>query len=186
MNENYLWDRTGEPDPEVRELEEILGTLRYRARALEIPDNIGLTSRGPFFVKLAIAAAIALIAIALGSWINLNRHRPAPTFQAKGNSQPAPKTNEPQFIVNHSTAAVIEKPVRRNVQTRHREPARSLVARNDYRDATTSNPILTAQQLAEKEQVLLALRLVSAKLNFAQRKTQGLPQLNPIRNHKTG
>jgi hypothetical protein len=35
--------------------------------------------------------------------------------------------------------------------------------------------------------VLVALRLVSAKLNLAQRKTQGAPQLNTIRNqHKMG
>jgi hypothetical protein len=54
---------------------------------------------------------------------------------------------------------------------------------------------LTAEQLEEvvaaKEQVMLALRLASAKLNFAQRKTQGSPQGLPthgtIRNqHKVG
>jgi hypothetical protein len=48
-------------------------------------------------------------------------------------------------------------------------------------------PQLTTEELAEKEQVLVALRLVSAKLNLAQRKTQGFPQLNTIRNqHKIG
>jgi hypothetical protein len=48
-------------------------------------------------------------------------------------------------------------------------------------------PQLTPQELAEKEQLLVALRLVSAKLNVAQRRTQGTPQLNPIRNqHKIG
>jgi hypothetical protein len=45
---------------------------------------------------------------------------------------------------------------------------------------------LTEEELAQKEQVLVALRLVSAKLNFAQRKAQGLPQVNAIRNHKIG
>ena len=42
-------------------------------------------------------------------------------------------------------------------------------------------------ELAEKEQVLVALRLVSFKLNVAQRRTQGTPQINPIRNqHRIG
>jgi len=46
---------------------------------------------------------------------------------------------------------------------------------------------LTPAELAEKEQVLVALRLVSAKLNVAQRKAQGLPAPNSIRNqHKIG
>ncbi len=48
-------------------------------------------------------------------------------------------------------------------------------------------PELTPAELAEKEQVLVALRLVSAKLNVAQRKAQGLPAPNSIRNqHKIG
>ena len=35
MNDDYLWDRTGEPDPEIQELEEVLGTLRYQPQPLE-------------------------------------------------------------------------------------------------------------------------------------------------------
>ena len=45
---------------------------------------------------------------------------------------------------------------------------------------------LTEEELAQKEQVLVALRLVSVKLNLAQRKAQGLPPVNTIRNHKIG
>src|SRR5205085_6486968 len=29
MNEDYLWDKSGEPDPEIQQLEEILKPLRY-------------------------------------------------------------------------------------------------------------------------------------------------------------
>ncbi len=29
-DQGYLWDRTGPPDPMVQNLEEVLGTLRYR------------------------------------------------------------------------------------------------------------------------------------------------------------
>jgi hypothetical protein len=38
--------------------------------------------------------------------------------------------------------------------------------------------------LAEKEQLLIALRLVSAKLNLAQRRTQVAPQPDTIRNQR--
>ena len=63
MEDKYLWDRSGEPDPEIQVLEEILGTLRYQPRPLEIPPNFQIHRRRSFFPALAIAAAIALFAI---------------------------------------------------------------------------------------------------------------------------
>ncbi|MGZ8846210.1 MAG: hypothetical protein ACXW3C_07075, partial [Pyrinomonadaceae bacterium] len=60
------------------------------------------------------------------------------------------------------------------------QPKKTLVANNKHR--ATRAPALTPEELAEKEQVLTALRLVSAKLNLAQRKVQGLPQRNIFRN----
>jgi len=68
MNDNYLWDRTGEPDADVQQLEELLGTLRYQPRPLEIPATIN-TGRRRTFIPLAIAAAIALLVIGAGLWI---------------------------------------------------------------------------------------------------------------------
>ena len=35
MRDQYLWDRTGEPDPDVVRLERSLGVLRHRHRALD-------------------------------------------------------------------------------------------------------------------------------------------------------
>ncbi len=195
MNDNYLWDRSGEPDPEVQKLEEILGTLRYQPRPLEIPNNVRLKGSRPFFTKLAIAAAIAaaigLVAIALGLWVNFNRHRTVSEVAAKSDSQIDQKRNAPAPQIapkdNASPLVVVKDPRPTNIQKRHREPARTLVVQNKTRETIVRQPELTPQELAEKEQVLLALRLVSAKLNIAQRKTQGLPQLNIIRNqHKIG
>ena len=40
MNENYLWDRSGEPDPEVQNLEQILGSLRYQPRPQRFPITL--------------------------------------------------------------------------------------------------------------------------------------------------
>ena len=40
MKEDYLWDKTGDPDPEIQQLEEILGTLRYEPKPLELPQDL--------------------------------------------------------------------------------------------------------------------------------------------------
>ncbi len=191
MKENYLWDRSGEPDPEEQKLEEILGTLRYQSRPLEIPNNVRLKGIRPLFTKLAIAAAIGLIAIALGLWVNFNRPRTVPAVVEKSGSQTDQKRNapQPQIAPNDNTPqpVIVTETTPTSIQKRHREPARTFVAQNKSRDTVIQPSTLTPQELAEKEQVLLALRLVSAKLNLAQRKTQGLPQPNIIRNqHKIG
>src|SRR6267143_5363943 len=80
MEDNYLWDRSGEPDPAIQELEAILGTLRYQPRPLEIPHHIQPGRQRSFFPALAIAAAIALFAILLGLWFSFNRRQ---TLEAK-------------------------------------------------------------------------------------------------------
>jgi HAMP domain-containing protein len=191
MEDNYLWDRSGEPDPEVQELEEILGTLRYQPRPQEIPRHIQVGRRRSFFPAMAIAAVIALFAVLLGLWFGFNR-RQAPLSEARNDSQvdqPANKTTTPLPSNDQAEkAAVVNRPKQTRIQE-HREAPRNLLARNQRRATRTviRQPELTPEELAEKEQVLVALRLVSYKLNLAQRKTQGLPQLNPIRNqHKIG
>jgi hypothetical protein len=191
MEDNYLWDRSGEPDPEVQQLEETLGTLRYQPQPLEIPRNIRPGRRRSFFRAMAIAAAIALFAILLGLWISFNRRQAVPPTQAR-NSQIDQNTNErpPQAIPDQQASPVpvaVSSPKPLVIQKR--ESPRNLLAGNKTPGTRTQirQPGLTAQELAEKEQVLIALRLVSAKLNLAQRKTQGAPQLNMIRNqHKIG
>jgi hypothetical protein len=182
MNDKYLWDRTGEPDAEVQQLEELLGTLRYQPRPLEIPATINI--RRKRFIPLAIAATIALLVIGAGLWLRFANSRPG-TQQAKSEPQSiaappetasAPKDSiapAPQELTNH-----LPKP---------RKVNQNFVALKTRRPTQTPVPSLTEQELAQKEQVLIALRLVSAKLNLAQRKAQGLPQVNAIRNqHKIG
>jgi hypothetical protein len=67
-----------------------------------------------------------------------------------------------------------------------RKTNRVLAPRSHDGPSRRAAPVLTAEELAQKEQVIVALRLVSFKLNLAQRKAQGLPQINSIRNHKIG
>ena len=71
MKDDYLWDRTGEPDPEIQQLEEILGELRYQPRPLEIPADLKTGSNRSTFY--AIAAAVAMIAVGIGAWLAVQR-----------------------------------------------------------------------------------------------------------------
>ena len=60
MNDDYLWDRSGPPDPEIERLEKTLAPLRYRHRA-DVVRTAGPRSR----VAWAAVAASVLCAIAL-------------------------------------------------------------------------------------------------------------------------
>jgi hypothetical protein len=184
MNDNYLWDRTGEPDQEMQQLEKLLGELRYQPQRLDIPKNF--SRRRSFVPGLAIAATL-LLALAIGLWLNVNRR----------------SANQPrERLVRDSGSQQLIAPVAENTGTkdqpapiqsvskpkteRHQLIARSL-APAKRRRSTTTQPALTTEELAQKEQVLFALRMVSAKLNVAQRKTIGAPPTNIIRNqHKVG
>lgn len=185
MNDNYLWDRSGEPDAELQRLEEILGSLRYQPRPLPIPADIQVRHRQSFFPALAIAAAIAMFAVLLGLWFHFNRRVAAPQLEAARNAQTEQKPNEaPPQVAPGKGSASLKSP--RNNRKADRSSNRDLVdaKRTPFMSKDMSQPELTPEELAEKEQVLIALRLVSAKLNLAQRKTQGAPQLNTIRNQR--
>lgn len=184
MNDNYLWDRTGEPDAEVQQLEELLGTLRYQPRPLEIPADTNIR-RKRNFIPLAVAAAIALLMIGAGLWIRFANSHERPVEQVKREIQPAaPEQSVPALKDQLATALPTAEP--KETRSGTRKANQSQIAFNSRRPIQPAAPVLTPEELAQKEQVLVALRLVSAKLNFAQRKTQGLPQVNAIRNHKIG
>jgi hypothetical protein len=72
MNEDYLWDKSGEPDPEVQRLETLLSPLGHkleRAPAFFFPTR----RRLPYL--LAIAASLLMLSGSL--WIVWQRTRPA-------------------------------------------------------------------------------------------------------------
>ena len=59
MNEDYLWDRTGPPDPEIERLERTLAPLRYRHRA-------EVVQQAPQRPRIWWAAAAAVVLAAAG------------------------------------------------------------------------------------------------------------------------
>jgi hypothetical protein len=183
MNDNYLWDRTGEADAEVQRLEELLGTLRYQPQPLQIPSSIR-TGGKRNYVPLAIAAALALLLLAAGIWIRVRTAQSTVPVEAARNTgiEPvAPPTAPP---ITPEAVANIKPPSTPNVV---RQPQRIVVATIHKPRVRREEPQLTAQEQEQKVQLLTALRLVSVKLNLAQRKSQGLPQTNSIRNqHRIG
>jgi hypothetical protein len=172
MNDNYLWDRSGEPDAEVQELEALLGELKYQPRPLQIPSTLRAgTSRRRYFIPLAIAAAIALVLVGAGLWIQFKGSHDEPVRQAR-DDQSAPATKQTPAPLPQNQLAISTPPPRDNSTQRVRKF--NLISRdaNRVRPSRRAAPALTEQELAQKDQVLMALRLVSAKLNLAQRKTQ--------------
>lgn len=183
MNDNYLWDRTGEPDAEVQKLEELLGTLRYQPKPLRIPSSMSIARRRSY-LPLAIAAALALIVLAAGLWLRIRTIQPSQPIEAARDNRSAPVAPLPAATINPNWVAREKQPPAPNIARRSPQLAPLPVHRPRARRPETQ---LTAAELAQKEQLITALRLVSGKLNLAQRKSQGLPQLNNIRNqHKIG
>ncbi|HKO99615.1 MAG TPA: hypothetical protein VJU86_21740 [Pyrinomonadaceae bacterium] len=186
MKDDYLWDKSGEPDPEIQQLEQVLGTLRYQPRELEIPAHIQPQLRRFVTRSLAIAAVVALIALGLGIFIRVQR-QPAPqvvaeSAPAKVESSPSPTANAVERIApdNNSTA------VNPRLAPNRTAAPRSTVTKR--RRAPANNLRLSEAELAEaraaKDQLILALRVASSKLSQAQKRTQ---TNNEIHNqHKTG
>ncbi len=65
MSDDYLWDRSGKPDPEVERLERVLGRLRGERQAPDFSRVATTLSSRPrrFFFGLAAAAAFLLAAL---------------------------------------------------------------------------------------------------------------------------
>src|ERR1700674_5082891 len=142
-NNDYLWDRTGEPDPQIQELEDVLGALRYQPQPLELPAGVRTEPRRRFLPGLAIAATIALMVLALGLWLSLHRVQTVttakqPNIQKQIGDQPAPAVSptpkpEDEVVVDHKKKAASP--------FRQRNPAaRSAWARNPKRLPKASTP----------------------------------------------
>ncbi|MEP6637488.1 MAG: hypothetical protein ABJB97_12240 [Acidobacteriota bacterium] len=204
MNDDYLWDRTGEPDPEIARLEQVLGTLRCQPQLLEIPVQLQGAHRRSHFPSLAIAAAIVMTIFAVGLWAALHRREPvqvaaAPSIALITESKPRPATS-PELTKGNDEIAIAtaheDKTIQPHTQLHRRVGSVSnntSLARNNARDASgaTKQSALTADEKIEaqaaKEQLFLALRVASSKLSLAQKRAQGTYPTNQIRNqHKVG
>lgn len=191
MNEDYLWDKSGEPDPEVQQLEEILGTLRHQHRALEIPKDLVVSRRRSYVPILAIAATVALALVAGGLWMraqNQKAHRPE---QAEIVVPGGIKEDVPTPLVRRDDGPLQKsKDIIAQAPRPHLNPRNQFAGNVKYVKASAEarlTPKDRKEAFAAKEQLMMALRLASEKLNLAQRRTQSSSPPNLIRNqHKVG
>ena len=176
MNEDYLWDKSGPPDPEIQQLEEILGTLRYEPKPLEVPLNVPAPRRN-YVPMIAIAATLLFALLAGGIWLQVRTRDEASPQEA---SVPKAPISAPPVEEKRIPAAQPEKslaPPKENVAVVNKRRNRtSTLAKREREEA-----------LAAKQQLMIALRLASEKLNQAQKKTQSTPPANQIKNqHRVG
>ena len=173
MKEDYLWDKSGEPDPQIQQLEEILGTLRYQPKPFEMPSDVPAPRRRSYFPLLAIAATLLVALLAGGIWLRV-RTRIVP---------------QPQYV--HVPAPPVEeKPIARQPEKAPAAPKQN-VAVNRVPRKRSSSTVLDKREreeaLAAKRQLMLALRLASEKLNLVHKKTQNTSPTNQIKNqHRVG
>ncbi len=179
MNEEYLWDKSGEPDPEIQQLEEILGTLRYQPKPLVLPtEHPGLNSRR-YIPLFAIAATLLLAALAGLAWLRIEKQStPIRNDQTASGSTAAPKETPKQVVPENTDTKEVVAQQPKSLK-RQRTIAR-------VRRSTPVSPV-NKEALEAKDQLMIALRLASEKLGAAQRKVHGPATPNQIRNqHKVG
>jgi hypothetical protein len=157
MNDDYLWDKSGKPDPQIQQLEEILGTLRYQPKPLNLPR------RRNYFPLLAIAATVLVALLTGGLWLQLQTADAS--IPAVAIAEPATPRIDPP--INPPLSVATKPPVKRN-----------LIVRNN-RDRRERE-----EAIAAKQQLILALRVASEKLNTAYRRTQPPTQIK--NQHKAG
>jgi hypothetical protein len=189
VNDDYLWDRSGEPDGEVRELEEVLGALRYQPRPLEIPSDVRAHQRRQFFwngaarfmPRLALAATLALLLLGAGVWLGIERRQAQPA--AAGNALAVSTRAQPSSVP--APVGIIDE--RGGLGAMERASTEGPKQQGRRRANATLTLVRQREAKVAKDQLMFALRLVSAKLNFAQKKTLNTNPRDPVLNqHKIG
>jgi hypothetical protein len=129
MKDDYLWDRTGEPDADIADLEKRLSVFKYHEQSFQ-PKVSSVRQPAGSINWMAVAAALAGATIlALGLWLALSRgagdhsrggalradrNSSVPNQNADGNASPLPNAtpsaprdsdrNQPSPAVARNTA----------------------------------------------------------------------------------
>jgi len=78
MNDQYLWDRSGEPDSDIAELETKLQPLRWSGAPLRTP----VPRPQPAHTWLTMAAAAAIVVVLAGTALWAVRRQPETAWQS--------------------------------------------------------------------------------------------------------
>lgn len=169
MNDDYLWDRSGEPDPEVERLERVLGKYRYQAKPISPALQTRLSERRGGWIALAAVAAAVLIVLA-GLWIFKvqNNRVTAPLQSASRQSKPENQDKHEEATpavketANVPRLAVAHRPSRKN----HPKPSPETIeetSANADRDSVAerqpiTNPFIDVETARHIERAQLLLR----------------------------
>ncbi len=172
MNDNYLWDKSGEPDEEIQQLESLLSEFRYDPRPLVLPAE---TPKRTIFDlvplmtwRYAALAAMALLALGLGIWLSVRLTTNAPTVVANP-ATPTPTATPEQIIVPVPHVAPPAPAPQTVKQPYAPAPKAHFVKHHAPRKLRKS---LDEEGERAKEKVLYALQITSEKLNLISKKIQ--------------
>jgi hypothetical protein len=185
MSDDYLWDRSGEPDPEIARLEKTLGRLRHQPETVKLP--LPVQARRPFFPALA-AAAIILMVLAAGLWLALRRSineerndprvviaSPVPGLLAQTKTPVIPDApNHNQAATDQPSALSTPTEAKRKGATRRVSAGTAarvpVVAQRVKPRRSEAQTMREGEEATEK--LMMALRFASSKLNLVQKKIQ--------------
>jgi hypothetical protein len=169
MNDNYLWDKSGEPDEEIQQLESLLSEFRYQARPLVLPEaELGRLPKAKAIifsfvnVRYAALAAMILLALGVGIWLSV---RPTTNAldQTTATATPAPHVLPTPPVAPSPAAPSFVR------QLQPRAPKAQFAVHKPKRASRKS---FAAEGERAKEKVLYALRITSEKLNIISKKVQ--------------
>ncbi|HEX8142020.1 MAG TPA: hypothetical protein VF553_05450 [Pyrinomonadaceae bacterium] len=181
MRDEYLWDRSGEPDPEIERLERTLQGLRHQSKPLALPVA---HPRRQIFHGWAAAAAVALLVLAGGVWVALRR---ADDTQAQRLAlvRPVPGSLSALYRTADTFTLALDEEMNKRVASREASPVervsrpRRLFEERRVPSVFVSRATprrkddrFTSEGERAKERLMLALHFASSKLNLVQRKIQ--------------
>jgi hypothetical protein len=175
MKDEYLWSGSGDPDPDVAELEELLSGLSFERNPTSCPaPSNEVPGRSSFPFPTAIAAALALVALGGALWL----------FSQSGAGvgltiSPLPSNEVAATPPRIADVGPATPPISPGMDSPRVSRTRNSNALN-RRGAARSNQALVARKPVQtpidriegeraKDELLLAMRIASAKLNMAQK-----------------
>lgn len=175
MNDNYLWDKSGEPDEEIQHLERLLSEFRYQPRPLVLPEATPKRMIFSYFqvaqvttLRYAAIAAVILLALGLGIWFGV-RSTPNTDTVATAPQAPTPAPTIEQPAAPKPDAAVESPAPQMARQLPRHQPKPHAVKHSAKR--VTSKTLEVEGEIA-KEKLLYALQITSQKLDLIARKIQ--------------
>jgi hypothetical protein len=182
-NDDYLWDGTGEPDPDVERLEGLLGRYRSERPAPKMPETpvVPFRPRRAAFAPIAAVAAAAVLALTLGIvWIasrpqapdqvahdvrppaNINGTGKTPDRTPDVQPPPPPPTNGSEGDEKPAPGAPGRKSIRKPVKPAPAGRDETIAATQPELRAEPLVDLTTAMHIEQAETLLRSFRNVEA------------------------